>query len=68
MQAVDAMREAQRAGSTGPIVIRTDDAVCAADIPAQAGALGFLVETDRRGGNEWTITLRQARTKRMDAP
>jgi TusA-related sulfurtransferase len=55
-RAVDAMRKARSQGLHEAIVVQTDDAVCAADIPHHARALGYIAESER-ASDEWTITL-----------
>lgn len=57
-QAVDAMKLARESGTLATLVVQLDDAVCAADIPHHAQALGFDAETERANGPLWTITLR----------
>jgi TusA-related sulfurtransferase len=52
---VVALREAP--GRQGALVVVTDDAVCAADIPYQARRLGYVARTEVTGISEWTITL-----------
>ena len=39
------------------IIVVVDDAVCAADIPFQAGRNGYTARTKETGASEWTITL-----------
>lgn len=56
-RAVDEMRRVRDGGSTEPIVVLTDDAICAEQIPSQAQALGFTVDSER-SAQEWRITLR----------
>ena len=65
-QAVDAMRRARDAGTAGTLVIQLDGAICAADIPHQANALGYDAETERAPGQQWTITLRRRDAARPD--
>jgi TusA-related sulfurtransferase len=57
-QAVEAMRHARAAGTAETLVVQLDDAVCAADIPHHANALGYDAESERVAGPQWTITLR----------
>ena len=57
-QAVEAMRRAREAGTAETLVVQLDDAICAADIPFQANALGYDAESQRASGPAWTITLR----------
>lgn len=57
-QAVEAMKLARESGTLATLVVQLDDAVCAADIPHHAQALGFDAETERANGPQWTITLR----------
>lgn len=57
-QAVEAMREARASGNLEVLVVQLDDAMCAADIPHHARALGFDAESERAKGPQWTITLR----------
>lgn len=63
-RAVDAMRHARAGGDAGPIVVRTDDATCAADIPSHARSLGYDAESSREPGDAWTIILRPRATAR----
>ena len=65
-QAVDAMRDARSAGRAETLVVQLDDAICAADIPYQANALGYDAESERTTGQEWTITLRPRRAAASD--
>ena len=44
-------------GKSESVVVIVDDAVCAADIPFQAGQSGYLARTEVTGESEWTITL-----------
>ena len=44
-QAVDAMKLARESCTPATLVLQLDDAVCAADIPHHAQALGFDTET-----------------------
>lgn len=60
-RAVEAMRRARREGSREAIVVLTDDAVCAADIPHHARALGYIAASERVS-DDWTITLRPQTT------
>jgi TusA-related sulfurtransferase len=57
-QAVDAMKLARESCTPATLVLQLDDAVCAADIPHHAQALGFDTETERANGPLWTITLK----------
>ena len=43
------------------LVVVVDDAVCAADIPFQAGRTGYLASKEETGASEWTITLTPSR-------
>ncbi len=44
-------------GSDETIVVVTDDAVCAEEIPFQAGQLGYMSTREEAGASEWTIRL-----------
>lgn len=44
-------------GSDETIVVVTDDAVCAEEIPYQAGQLGYIATSEETGTSEWTIRL-----------
>jgi len=57
-QAVEAMRRAREAGTAETLVVQLDDAICAADIPFQANALGYDADSERADDQQWTITLR----------
>ena len=39
------------------VVVVVDDATCAADIPFQAGQLGYVATREETGASEWTIRL-----------
>ena len=43
---------------------RPDAAICAADIPYQAGTLGYSSETKKTGDAEWEIVLAPPASKR----
>ncbi len=57
-KAVEAMKRRRTDGDLEEIVVITDDAVCAAEIPYQAGALGYRAASELTGTSQWTITLR----------
>ena len=59
-RAVEAMRRLRERGQRETIVVITDDAVCAAEIPHQARAQGYEAASRSTGVSEWTITLRPA--------
>lgn len=52
--------DALRSGSPDELVVLTDDAICAADIPYEAGRFGYDARTEITAGAEWTITLTRA--------
>ncbi len=56
VKTVDALKKLRR---TAPeeVTVVLDDAACAADIPYQAGRLGYVSETKVTGDSEWTIRL-----------
>ncbi len=58
VRAVEAMKRLRDSGQREDIVVITDDPTCAADIPHQAGALGYQAASHRGDAAEWTITLR----------
>ena len=53
IEAIKRLKE--KGGETVTVMI--DDAVCAADIPYQAGHLGYTVQSEVIGTSEWRITL-----------
>ena len=55
------MKRARERGDLDALVVRTDDAICAADIPHHARLLGYDARSERAGGDAWTITLRPAK-------
>ena len=59
-RAVEAMKRARERGDLDALVVQTDDAICAADIPYHARSLGFEARSERTGKDVWTITLRPA--------
>ena len=59
-RAVEAMKRARERGDLDALVVQTDDAICAADIPYHARSLGYEASSERVGGDAWTITLRPA--------
>ena len=59
-RAVEAMKRACERGDDDALVVQTDDAICAADIPYHARVLGYDARSERSGGEAWTITLRRA--------
>jgi len=59
-RAVEAMKRARERGDLDAVVVQTDDAICAADIPYHARSLGYDASSERAGGDSWTITLRPA--------
>lgn len=58
VRAVEAMKRLRDSGQREEIVVITDDPTCAADIPHQAGALGYQATSQRGAAAEWTVTLR----------
>lgn len=60
LKAVAAMREARGRGEH--IVVIVDDAICAADIPYEAGLLGYATRTELTADSLWTITITPGRT------
>lgn len=52
---VAALRDAR--GGERALVVVTDDAVCATDIPYEARRLGYAARTEVTAASEWTITL-----------
>ena len=63
VEAMQRLRERERPGEHEEIVVITDDAVCAAEIPYQARARGYSAASRSTGASEWTITLRPAATE-----
>lgn len=60
LRAVEAIKRARARGDVNELVVRTDDAICAADIPHLAQALGYTARRERADANEWMITLQPA--------
>ncbi len=60
MDAIEALKGLKDKGSTEAVVVVLDDAVCAEDIPFQAGRLGYEATTEETGVSEWTIRLTPA--------
>ncbi len=58
LRTLAALRDAR--GGARQLVVVTDDAVCAADIPYAAGRLGYAARTEVTADSEWTITLHPA--------
>lgn len=59
-RAVEAMKRARERGDPDVLVVQTDDAVCAEDIPYHARSLGYDARSERTERDLWTITLRPA--------
>lgn len=59
VKAVNVMKRLRAARET--LVVKLDDPVCTADIPCQAGRVGFSATTEESGPSEWTITLHPVR-------
>ncbi len=57
IRAVEAMRRLREHDGQEEIVVITDDAVCAAEIPYQARTRGYSAASRSTGASEWTITL-----------
>lgn len=57
-RAVEAMKRARERGDLDVLVVQTDDAICAEDIPYHARSLGYEASSERAGKDIWTITLR----------
>jgi TusA-related sulfurtransferase len=55
LKTVETLKRLKGRGET--VVVRVDDAVCATDIPYEAGRLGYGAETNVSGTSEWVITL-----------
>lgn len=55
------MKRARERGDLDVLVVQTDDAICAADIPYHARSLGYDARSERVGRDVWTITLRPAK-------
>lgn len=55
IRSVDAIKGLK--GSDEIIVVVTDDAICAEEIPFQAGRLGYVAIMEETGPSEWTIRL-----------
>lgn len=57
VEAVRAMKQRRASGVRGPIVVITDDAVCAEEIRHQARMLGYAASSDATAPSVWRITL-----------
>ena len=62
-RAVEAMKRLRERDGQDEIIVITDDAVCAAEIPYQARARGYSAASRSTGASEWTITLKSAVTQ-----
>lgn len=62
---IDALRGARARDEE--LVVVTDDAICAADIPYEAGRLGYAARTVLTAASEWTITLTPPRRGATEA-
>ncbi len=54
---VDALREIRRNQRDETVVVKLDDAVCAAQIPYEARRLDFSARTTKTADSEWEIVL-----------
>ena len=57
IKTVDAIKQLGRNEAGETVVVQLDDAVCASDIPYQAGTLGYSSKTIKTGDSEWEIIL-----------
>ena len=57
IKTVDAIKRLGNNPAGETVVVQLDDAVCASDIPYQAGTLGYSSKTIKTGDSEWEIIL-----------
>jgi TusA-related sulfurtransferase len=57
IKTVDVIKQLGRNEAGETVVVQLDDAVCASDIPYQAGTLGYSSKTIKTGDSEWEIIL-----------
>lgn len=57
VKTIDAIKQSGRNEAGETVVVQLDDAVCASDIPYQAGTLGHSSKTTKTGDSEWEIIL-----------
>ena len=57
LKTVDALKSIRRNGGEETVVVRLDDAVCATQIPSEAGRLDYAAQTTKTADSEWEILL-----------